>query len=113
DAAETAVEAPVSAEPTDAPTPPAKKGTDWWAEIKAIFWLILAVLTFHSLIAKPFYIPSESMMPVLLKGDRLVVSKYAYGWAFVSPTVPTPAAILRTPVLRGPPEPWGITLPYM
>jgi signal peptidase I len=61
-------------------------GTDWWAEIKAIFWLILAVLAFHSFIAKPFYIPSESMMPVLLKGDRLVVSKYPYGWSWVSPS---------------------------
>lgn len=65
---------------------PEKKGTDWWAEIKAIFWLILAVLAFHSFIAKPFYIPSESMMPVLLKGDRLVVSKYAYGWSWASPS---------------------------
>ncbi|MGZ8998216.1 MAG: signal peptidase I [Allosphingosinicella sp.] len=65
---------------------PAKKGTDWWSEIKAIFWLILAVLVFHSLIAKPFYIPSESMMPVLLKGDRLVVSKYPFGWSWVSPS---------------------------
>ena len=57
---------------------PVKKagGTDWWGEIKAIFWLILAVLGFHSFIAKPFYIPSESMMPGLRTGDRLVVSKY-------------------------------------
>ena len=52
-----------------------KQGTDWWGEIKAIFWLILAVLAFHSLIAKPFYIPSESMMPGLLVGDRLVVTQ--------------------------------------
>jgi signal peptidase I len=44
------------------------------------------VLAFHSFIAKPFYIPSESMMPVLLKGDRLVVSKYPYGWSWVSPS---------------------------
>jgi signal peptidase I len=63
-----------------------KKGTDWWAEVKAIFWLIVAVLVFHSLIAKPFYIPSESMMPGLLTGDRLVVSKYPYGWSWVSPS---------------------------
>jgi signal peptidase I len=61
-------------------------GTDWWGELKAIFWLILAVLAVHSFIAKPFYIPSESMMPVLLKGDRLVVSKYPYGWSWVSPS---------------------------
>src|SRR3546814_17684777 len=63
----------------------AKSGrTDWWSEIKAIFWLILAVLAFHSFIAKPFYIPSESMMPTLLKGDRLVVSTFPYGWSWVS-----------------------------
>ena len=47
--------------------------------------MLLAVLAFHSLIAKPFYIPSESMMPGLLTGDRLVVSKYPYGWSWVSP----------------------------
>ena len=48
--------------------------------------MLLAVLAFHSFVAKPFYIPSESMMPVLLKGDRLVVSKYPYGWSWVSPS---------------------------
>ena len=75
-------------EDSQTPVPPKaeKKGTDWWAEIKGIFWLILAVLAFHSFVAKPFYIPSESMMPVLLKGDRLVVSKYPYGWSWVSPS---------------------------
>jgi signal peptidase I len=63
-----------------------KKKTDWVGEVKAIFWLVLGVLAFHSFIAKPFYIPSESMMPILLKGDRLVVSKYPYGWSWVSPS---------------------------
>jgi signal peptidase I len=60
--------------------------TDWWGEIKGIFWLVVAVLGFHSLIAKPFYIPSESMMPSLLIGDRLVVTKYPYGYSYVTPT---------------------------
>jgi len=64
---------------------PARK-TDWWAEIKGLLWLIVAVLGFHSLIAKPFYIPSESMMPGLLVGDRLVVTKFPYGFSFVTPT---------------------------
>jgi signal peptidase I len=48
--------------------------------------VLLAVLAFHSLVAKPFYIPSESMMPGLLTGDRLVVTKYPYGWSWVSPS---------------------------
>ena len=69
---------------TEAAKKKAKGQTDWWGEAKAIFWLILAVLAFHSFVAKPFYIPSESMMPGLLKGDRLVVSKYPYGWSWVS-----------------------------
>ncbi len=69
---------------TDAPRD--KPKTDWVAEAKSIFLLILAVLGFHSLIAKPFYIPSESMMPGLLVGDQLVVSKFPYGWSFVSPS---------------------------
>ena len=70
-------------------TPPAKteeKGSALWREVKGLIWVLLAVLAFHSFVAKPFYIPSESMMPVLLKGDRLVVSKYPYGWSWVSPS---------------------------
>lgn len=46
--------------------------------------MLLAVLMFHSFIAKPFYIPSKSMLPNLMVGDRLVVSKYPYGWSWVS-----------------------------
>lgn len=77
---------PAIAKETEETMATKKGGTDWWGEVKAIFWLVLAVLAFHSFIAKPFYIPSESMMPVLLKGDRLVVTKYPYGWSWVSPS---------------------------
>jgi signal peptidase I len=65
---------------------PPRPRTDWWAEARGIVWLVLAVLGFHSFVAKPFYIPSESMLPGLLVGDRLVVTKYPYGFSFVSPT---------------------------
>ena len=69
----------LTTENTTPATPPApvpeKRG--WasaaWAEIKGMFWLLIAVLAFHSFIAKPFYIPSISMMPTLLVGDRLFV----------------------------------------
>ncbi len=59
---------------------------NWFAEIRGLALMLLAVVVFHSFIAKPFYIPSQSMMPNLLVGDRLVVSKYPYGfsWASVS-----------------------------
>ncbi|HEU0043033.1 signal peptidase I [Sphingomonas sp.] len=97
-----------AAEPDARPT---KRGTDWWGEVKGIFWLLLVVLGFHSFIAKPFYIPSESMLPGMLVGDRLVVTKFAYGWSFVSPTIPNPAAIFRSVVLRQPGESWTVGLP--
>ena len=78
----------VSADPATVPAPPKKesKGSAVWREIKGLLWVLLAVLLFHSFVAKPFYIPSESMMPTLLKGDRLVVSKYPHGWSWVSPS---------------------------
>ncbi|MBX7540998.1 signal peptidase I [Qipengyuania sphaerica] len=60
------------------------KKVDWVAEIRGLGLMLLAVFAFHSFIAKPFYIPSESMLPNMLVGDRLVVSKYPYGWNWSS-----------------------------
>ena len=63
---------------------PKEERFDWLAELRGLIGMLLAVLAFHSFIAKPFYIPSISMMPNLLVGDRLVVSKYPYGWNWSS-----------------------------
>ena len=59
---------------------------NWWSELKGLAIMLLAVIAFHSFVAKPFYIPSESMLPNLMTEDRLVVSKYPYGynWSSVS-----------------------------
>ena len=45
-----------------------------------IYALIIAVFI-RSLIIQPFYIPSSSMEPNLLVGDRLFVTKYSYGYS--------------------------------
>jgi len=61
-----------------------KPKVNWLDEVRGLALMLLAVFAFHSFIAKPFYIPSISMMPGLLVGDRLVVSKYPYGWNWSS-----------------------------
>ena len=64
-----------------------KRKFSWGREIRQWIVLILIVLGIHSFVAKPFYIPSESMMATLLVGDRLIVSKYPYGFSYLSPSV--------------------------
>ncbi len=64
-----------------------KKPTNWAHEAWQLFLLVLAVLAVHSFLAKPFYIPSGSMLPTLLVGDRLIVSKFPYGYSYLSPSL--------------------------
>ena len=48
---------------------------------KTIFYALVIALIIRSLFFQPFYIPSSSMEPNLLVGDRLFVSKYSYGYS--------------------------------
>jgi len=43
--------------------------------------LILIALIVRSFVVAPFGIPSESMLPLLRKGDYLLVAKWPYGWS--------------------------------
>ena len=44
--------------------------------LKTIGWALLIAILIRSLIVQPFYIPSSSMEPTLLVGDRIFVIKY-------------------------------------
>ena len=49
--------------------------------IKTLFYALIIALFIRSFFFQPFYIPSSSMEPNLLIGDRLFVSKYSYGYS--------------------------------
>ncbi len=49
--------------------------------VKTIFWALLIAIIIRSLMFQPFYIPSSSMEPTLLIGDRIFVSKNSYGYS--------------------------------
>ena len=48
---------------------------------KTIFYALIIAIIIRSLLIQPFYIPSSSMEPNLLVGDRLFVTKYSYGYS--------------------------------
>jgi len=49
--------------------------------IKTLFYALVIAIIIRSLLIQPFYIPSSSMEPGLLVGDRLFVTKYSYGYS--------------------------------
>ena len=48
---------------------------------KTLLYALIIAIVIRSLIIQPFYIPSSSMEPNLLVGDRLFVTKYTYGYS--------------------------------
>ena len=49
--------------------------------LKTLIGALLIAIFIRSLFFQPFYIPSSSMEPTLLVGDRIFVSKYTYGYS--------------------------------
>ena len=49
--------------------------------IKTLLGALIIAILIRSLFFQPFYIPSSSMEPTLLVGDRIFVSKYSYGYS--------------------------------
>jgi signal peptidase I len=76
---------------TPAPTPaaasaapaakPEKQKESWWETLRFFLLLFLAAVAIRSFLFAPFSIPSGSMLPNLMIGDYLFVSKWPYGYS--------------------------------
>ena len=64
---------------TDQPAPPKKEGVG--ELLRFIFTLAVVTVLIRSFVFVPFSIPSESMLPRLLVGDHLFVTKWNYGYS--------------------------------
>ncbi|PLX45651.1 MAG: signal peptidase I [Hyphomicrobiales bacterium] len=58
-----------------------KTEESWWETIRVVIYALLLALFVRTLFFQPFNIPSGSMIPTLLVGDYLFVSKYSYGYS--------------------------------
>jgi len=59
----------------------AAKKEGWGGFISTIVYALLIALVIRTVAYEPFNIPSESMLPTLLVGDYIFVSKFSYGYS--------------------------------
>jgi len=81
-----------------------KRQGEPWDTLRFLLKLALVVWLFRSLVLAPFMIPSESMLPRLLIGDYLFVSKWNYGysrWSFPWGLPPLGGKLLSSVPTRG------------
>jgi signal peptidase I len=57
------------------------KASGWGETLRTVVYAVLIAVVVRTFAIEPFNIPSGSMIPTLLVGDYLFVSKYSYGYS--------------------------------
>ena len=92
-----------------APKDSAKKSEDQPQDsfgelVRVLVYAVLIAMGIRVVVFEPFNIPSESMLPTLMVGDYLIVSKYPYGYSRHSLPFSVnlfSGRIMESPVKRG------------
>jgi signal peptidase I len=58
--------------------PRSKSAAVWRENIESLLWAVALALLIRTFIMAPFKIPSGSMRPTLIEGDRILVNKFIY-----------------------------------
>lgn len=58
-----------------------RKKSGLWDTIRTVAYAVIAAMVLRTVALEPFNIPSGSMIPTLMVGDYLFVSKYSYGYS--------------------------------
>jgi signal peptidase I len=92
-----------TASPPGRPGPAAKKHSSGLAEtLRTIIYAVLIALVVRTVAYEPFNIPSGSMIPTLLVGDYLFVSKFSYGYSHFS--LPFGLPLFKGRIFADPPK---------
>lgn len=78
--------------------------SEFWEIVKTLLWAAVIAIVIRTFAYEPFNIPSGSMIPTLLEGDYLFVSKMAYGYSkfsFPGGLVPVKGRIWEGAPTRG------------
>lgn len=93
----------------DEPAAPKDVKKETWQEtVRTVLYAILIAVGIRTVAYEPFNIPSGSMIPTLLIGDYLFVSKFSYGYSRYS--LPFGPPLFSGRILSDPPEPGDVAV---